>query len=332
MVEGADSVAASSTEHLDTGSEQDMTRPSTHAKRVATTLLRWTARLVLLAFALAVAGSLVVTVVLPRATHGSALTVLTGSMTPGIPVGSVVVVRPVDPGTLRVGDVVTYQVAPGKQEFITHRVITIDSSTSPTTFTLKGDANRGPDMDPVSAQQIRGKVWFHVPYIGGIRDALHGKGGITLVGMLALAGYALSQLSGAFQDRKESRDAPEETPAVNPAERKVGGHVVGRPLVLATLPTDRLAVLTGLTPAAAASQWGALLLDEDSEHCTLLVAPPRSGVVAAVELLTTFDPLVVHVWDEPAINDHVRADTMPLGAPAPPVQRPHSTQVDVAAG
>ncbi|MGN6129547.1 MAG: hypothetical protein ACTHOK_04325, partial [Nocardioidaceae bacterium] len=62
-------------------------------------LLRWMAGLVLLAFALAVGATLVVLVVIPRATHGSALTVLTGSMTPEIPVGSVVVVRPVDPGT-----------------------------------------------------------------------------------------------------------------------------------------------------------------------------------------------------------------------------------------
>jgi signal peptidase len=43
-----------------------------------------------------IVGALAVLTVVPRAVHGSALTVLTGSMTPTIPVGSVVVVRPVD--------------------------------------------------------------------------------------------------------------------------------------------------------------------------------------------------------------------------------------------
>ena len=49
-----------------------------------------------------------------------ALTVLTGSMTPEIPVGSVVIDRPVDPGMLKVGDVATYQKVPGVDEYITH--------------------------------------------------------------------------------------------------------------------------------------------------------------------------------------------------------------------
>ena len=110
-------------------------------------------RLVLLAFALLVVGALTVVVVLPRATHGTALTVLTGSMTPGIPVGSVVVVRPVDPGTLKVGDIATYQVKPGKPDYITHRIRKIDTSTTPTSFIFKGDANRGADLNPVPGRR-----------------------------------------------------------------------------------------------------------------------------------------------------------------------------------
>ncbi|HET9858233.1 MAG TPA: signal peptidase I, partial [Nocardioidaceae bacterium] len=96
--------------------------------------------------------------VLPAATHGAALTVLTGSMTPQISVGSVVLVRPVDTRTLQVGDIATYQAEPGKEEFITHRIVDIDTSTEPTSFTFKGDANKGPDIDPVPAGAIRGEV------------------------------------------------------------------------------------------------------------------------------------------------------------------------------
>ncbi len=62
-------------------------------------LARWTLRFVLLALAGVVVAALVVLVVSPAPLTGSAMTVLTGSMTPTIPVGSVVMVRPVDPAT-----------------------------------------------------------------------------------------------------------------------------------------------------------------------------------------------------------------------------------------
>ncbi len=172
------------------------------------TLLRWAGRLLALAFAALVIGALAVLVVIPRAVHGQAMTVLTGSMTPTIPVGSTVLVRPVDPGTLHVGDIATYQKTPGKAVYITHRIVKIDTRTTPTRFTFKGDANRGPDIDPVLAQQIRGQVWFHVPYLGAIRDGLHGKGGPTLLVALLLAGYAISQVGAGLRERREGASPP----------------------------------------------------------------------------------------------------------------------------
>ena len=186
----------------------------------------------LIAFAAAVLA------VLPRATHGVALTVLTGSMTPGIPVGSVVVDRPVDPGTLKVGDIATYQRAAGKAEYITHRIIKIDTTKSPTMFTFKGDANRGADALAVPATAIRGKVWFHVPYLGAIRDSLHTKGGVSEIAMLVLLAYAVTQLLGARKSRTvASTEAPQTTPSLIAVTSE-------RVLVMATLPaaTDLAAV------------------------------------------------------------------------------------------
>ena len=62
----------------------------------------------------AITGAAVTVLVLPRITDGAALTVLTGSMTPEIPVGSVVLVRPVDTATLRVGDVAPTSPSPAR--------------------------------------------------------------------------------------------------------------------------------------------------------------------------------------------------------------------------
>jgi signal peptidase I len=169
---------------------------------------RWSARLLVVAFALLVAGAVAVVVVIPRVTHGQAMTVLSGSMTPGIPVGSIVLVRPVDPDQLRVGDVATYQDEPGKPVYVTHRVAGINHLGGQTTFTFKGDANRGADVKPVVPGQIRGRLWFHVPYLGRIRDDLKTPGGLTLTLAVLLAGYALSQLTSGFRER--STDKQEE--------------------------------------------------------------------------------------------------------------------------
>ena len=175
-------------------------------------LLRAVSRVLAVVLAVLVAAAVVVVAVLPRVTDGVAMTVLTGSMSPEIPPGSVVLVRPVDPSTLEVGDVATYQAEEGEAVFITHRIAAVDTSTSPTTYTFKGDANRGADLDPVVPDQIRGEVWFHVPYLGTIRDTLHGGTGLTLVAALLLAGYALTQLADGVRERRRGpagTDAPE---------------------------------------------------------------------------------------------------------------------------
>lgn len=198
-------------------------------------------RLLLSAFVALIALALAVLVVLPKAVHGAALTVLTGSMTPTIPVGSVVLDRPVDPGTLHVGDIATYQKAPGKAEYITHRIIKIDASRSPVMFTFKGDANRGEDIVPVPATAIRGKVWFHVPYLGAIRDTLHTRGGMSGLAMLLLIGYVGVQLAGARRDKTVSDGA------VDKDETKVFTRVhvsqSPRSVVMATIPTASFAPL-----------------------------------------------------------------------------------------
>jgi len=169
----------------------------------------WIVRVLLIALLAVVAASVAVLVILPRATHGTALTVLTGSMTPTIPVGSVVLDRPVDPGTLRVGDVATYQKAAGQAEYITHRIVAINTKTNPVTFTFKGDANRGPDVAPVPATAIRGKVWFHVAHLGTIRDSIQSRGMRATVMVFALIGlvvYAATQVLSIARDRRAARN------------------------------------------------------------------------------------------------------------------------------
>lgn len=256
----------------------------------------WATRLVLFAVLGLIAFAFTVLVVLPRATHGAALSVLTGSMTPTIPVGSVVVDRPVDPGTLHVGDIATYQ-KPGTSEFITHRIVKIDTSKTPTVFTFKGDANRGPDIIPVPSKYIRGKVWFHVPHLGAIRDALHTKGGLAGAAMLVLAGYACYQGASALRDRNAPKPA---TPAYDKLysdpctdQQASAKELPDEPtLIHAVVPRQSL---DGLTPRVFGLLLGGMVIDDAGDEITILVATSATRLAVTTEILLKFDATRIEV-------------------------------------
>jgi signal peptidase len=122
----------------------------------------------------------------PAVAGGHTLTVLSGSMVPRLPVGSVVVDKPVQASSLRVGDIVTYRTKSDDPAFpnalVTHRIVAKKPGAHGPVFTTKGDANNTADRDPVQASQIRGKLWYDVPYIGTARNFLTTKAGLTMTG------------------------------------------------------------------------------------------------------------------------------------------------------
>jgi signal peptidase len=87
--------------------------------------------------------------------------VYTGSMEPAIPVGSVVVIKPVDPESLREGDIICFELS-GPTTTITHRIINITEEG----FITKGDANEDPDQWIVRRENIVGKALFTIPFMG----------------------------------------------------------------------------------------------------------------------------------------------------------------------
>ena len=268
----------------------------------------WCARLLLSAVFGLVAAAVVILIVIPQAVHGQALTVLSGSMTPGLPVGSLLVNRPVDAGTLRVGDVATYQKEPGKPEFITHRIVAVDATTDPVTFTFKGDANRGADTEPVPAGAIRGQMWFHVPYLGAVRDAMHTGGGLATLGMLLLAGYAVQQIYGAVRDRRRK-------PPTATARRDTGRAATGSDEAV-IMASFRPAALHGLEPATLASALHAVLLpsQDRGDTCTLLLRVPRSRIGDTAALLDVFAPVALDVSPPPETSG---AEAVDLAASRP---------------
>jgi signal peptidase len=123
----------------------------------------------------------------PVLTGGSALTVLSGSMSPGLPVGAIAFVRPVDPATVEPGDVITFQRAPDAPELVTHRVLAVDDTSGAPVFTTKGDANEDADVDPVAASSVQGRLWFGVAHLGRLSAILHSPKGVGLLVVLVCA-------------------------------------------------------------------------------------------------------------------------------------------------
>jgi signal peptidase len=133
-----------------------------------------------------VAGMAVILIVVPKATGSTPLTVLTQSMEPRLPPGTLLVVRPEPVSRIRVGDVVTYQIVSGQPAVISHRVVSITSdSRGERTFILKGDNNATADPKPVKPVQVRGVLWYSIPKIGWVNQLVNGYARSWIIPALA---------------------------------------------------------------------------------------------------------------------------------------------------
>lgn len=103
----------------------------------------------------------------PRTGAYRTMTVLSASMRPTIPEGSVIVQTPIALSQVRVGDVITYSIPVEDHRVVTHRVVEmIEGGASPVVRT-KGDANRS--ADPWVARLAGEEVWrvrASVPKLG----------------------------------------------------------------------------------------------------------------------------------------------------------------------
>lgn len=137
----------------------------------------------------------------PHTNRYRTLSVLTGSMEPVMPVGSMIVATPVSVGDLRVGDIVAYQAPIEDHRVVTHRVVKIVRAGGAVAIQTKGDANSSPD--PWMAKVESPVVWrvrMVVPLAGSwihaLRSPLVSKT-LVLAVPFVLAVLWLAQIWGA---------------------------------------------------------------------------------------------------------------------------------------
>ena len=155
---------------------------------------------ILMVVLLALAAVLIVPVILGY----TELAVLTGSMQPTIPVGSLIYVKEVEPSTLQVGDVITYQLE--GDTMVTHRVVEVNPDEG--YLVTQGDANQDPDGQ-ITFARIVGKMDFHLPYLGYISMNIRTKTGIFAICGTLIAIILLTFIPEIFSNDEEEEEKTE---------------------------------------------------------------------------------------------------------------------------
>ena len=156
-------------------------------------------------------------VVVPMITGSQTYSVLTSSMAPKYAPGTFLVVKPVPFDELSVGDIITYQIESGSPAVITHRITSVGADQSgETVFTTKGDNNSVEDELPVREIQVKGKLFYAIPYVGFIANGLGNsdRGAMAQWAAVGLLGYGvLSLVRGALAKRREGNAPSDEVEA-----------------------------------------------------------------------------------------------------------------------
>lgn len=153
---------------------------------------------------LAVLAVAIAVAVVPRAMNGAPLTVLTGSMEPTYSPGDMVISVPRD--SYAIGDAVTFQPVSGDPTLVTHRIVGVREGPEGTTYITQGDAN-GAEDDPIVADQVMGKVIYHLPYIGHVANVMgqHRQTLIIIAGG-GLLGYGIYAVGSSMMARRSKND------------------------------------------------------------------------------------------------------------------------------
>jgi len=131
--------------------------------------------------------------------------VATGSMSPSIPAGALVVTVPTDATDLRIGDVVSVE-REGFETTVTHRVVesaAVSGDLTARDLTLRGDANSIDDPNPYRVTYAA-RVEFSAPVIGGVVWSLRNPLALG-IGTVLLTGLVLS----AFWPSRGGTEEPE---------------------------------------------------------------------------------------------------------------------------
>lgn len=156
---------------------------------------------------------------LPLRTPIKPFIVLTGSMNPTIPTGSIAFVERGFEG-LKIGDIVTFKRPDKPVDNVTHRIVKEENVDGKTVYITRGDANNSDDLWKVRKEAIWGKALFNVPLLGYVISFSKTKPGVILLIVLPLIIIALDEMRVIYKEIKKRRKKKDE-PTVEKIEKEV---------------------------------------------------------------------------------------------------------------
>ena len=125
-----------------------------------------------------------------------ALIVRGASMSPAIPLGSLVTVDRSAASRVKVGDIASFKLPTGT--VVTHRVVRIVEGAGGRFLEMKGDANQDADPVLVPAEAATGVIGLTIPVLGYVVALLSVPAGIlsvlSLIGALVVAGWLIEDM------------------------------------------------------------------------------------------------------------------------------------------
>lgn len=163
-----------------------------------------------LATVLSIAGTILLIIVIvlcvpltvPRLFGYEVYTVISGSMEPAIPTGSLVYTKSIAPEDIKKDDVIAFYSSTDNGAIITHRVV--KNQVVEGQFVTKGDANQKEDAMPAAYSNLLGKVELSVPFMGQILSMVASAPGkiaaVCLIGLAVILHVAAGLLRRSEED------------------------------------------------------------------------------------------------------------------------------------
>jgi len=126
-------------------------------------------------------GIVALIAVLPIRNNIKFLSVMSGSMSPKIHVGSLIVIRPAS--QYSAGDIITFHtpMADKTNDYTTHRIVEIRDDNSAKYIVTKGDANDAPDGSRIAKEDIIGKHLLTLPLLGYLFAFIKTLAGLIII-------------------------------------------------------------------------------------------------------------------------------------------------------
>ena len=166
--------------------------------------------------------------------------VLSGSMEPAYPVGSLIYVKAVDCKELKVGDPITYRL--DEDTVVTHRIIEVlidEEDPNTIRYFTQGDANDIPDATSVHYKNILGTPVFAIPYMGYVSNYIQNPPGMYVAisaGAILLMLVFLPDLFSDEKPGKKQTESEKEEPSPHSLQSITARNYWVRQKIVATQP------------------------------------------------------------------------------------------------